>query len=124
MADSLLNPAGKDMTPVCYVNASGRKTSAPMYVAKEMLRKYGGEILDYEQGDWTPKKKLRPYDEEKKAHAQKSANTEKTGLQIAEYNKMTHDELDAFAEEKGVDLKGTKNKKSKLKALEDAGVLY
>lgn len=91
---------------------------------KKKLDGNGDHIFVECEPEFVPKKRINPMDDDKKASANKRANSEKTLTEIQIVTEGTKEEIMAFAKEKEVSLTGCKNKKEMLEKLEEAGVLY
>lgn len=118
-----MKPKAKDKSPVWLKNKHGIVSCVPKHTADYLMkdRNKGYEITE---PDFVPKKKIKAYDDEKKAHVNKQANTEKTMTEIMELTKMKMEDLREYARENEVNIQGVKTKKLLLEKLEAAGKLY
>jgi len=123
MAEDLINPTKKDQTPIWFRKPGVEARVFPAPIARTLIvdKNLGWEECELE---FVSKKKFRPTDDGKTHAAVKNANTEYTGLQIAEFLKQTVNEIKEYAAEHEVSLTGCKNKKEMFEALEKADKLY
>jgi len=123
MPESLINPPKQDKAPIWFKKPGVEARCFPAHIARKLL---ANKNLGWEEcePEFVTKKKIRPTDDGKTHAAVKNANTEYTGLQIAEFLKQTGNEIKAYAAEHEVSLSGCKNKKEMFEALEKAGKLF
>lgn len=91
---------------------------------KKKLDENGDHIFVETEPEFVPKKRIVPFDDEKKDSANKRINSQKTMSEIQDVINGKKSEIEEFAKMHEVSLSGLKTKKEMLEKLEASGVLY